>query len=97
LIAASFFGGRGFLCFGVPSRPRRRYDVCFISIVAKNAQRPPNSAGKIFLIESVDRTIRAERGGAMSADRFNVNYSFSKNWELLESKYVGTGHPDLTK
>ena len=53
--------------------------------------------GKIFLIESVDRTIRAERGGAMSADRFNVNYSFSKNWELLESKYVGTGHPDLTK
>jgi|TARA_B110000208_G_scaffold104808_1_gene130126 hypothetical protein len=33
----------------------------------------------------------------MSADRFNVNYSFSKNWELLESKYVGTGHPDLTK
>ena len=33
----------------------------------------------------------------MSADKFNVNFSFSRNWELLESKYVGTGHPDLTK
>lgn len=31
------------------------------------------------------------------ADRFNVNVSFSKNWEHLQSKFVGTGHPDTTK
>lgn len=30
-------------------------------------------------------------------DKHNVNVSFSRNWEHLESKYVGTGHPDTTK
>jgi hypothetical protein len=30
-------------------------------------------------------------------DRFNVNTSLSKNWEHLQNKYVGTGHPDLTR
>lgn len=32
-----------------------------------------------------------------SSDRFNVNVSFSKNWEHLQNKWVGTGHPDLPK
>ena len=31
------------------------------------------------------------------ADRFNVNVSFSKNWEHLQNKHVGTGHPDMAK
>ena len=31
------------------------------------------------------------------SDRFNVNISFSKNWEHLQNKYVGTGHPDMAK
>lgn len=31
------------------------------------------------------------------ADRFNVNVSLSKNWEHLQTKFVGTGHPDLTR
>ena len=30
-------------------------------------------------------------------DRFNVNVSMSKNWEHLANKFVGTGHPDLTR
>ncbi|EWM28223.1 hypothetical protein NSK_001628 [Nannochloropsis salina CCMP1776] len=29
----------------------------------------------------------------MAADRFNIN----RSWEHLQNKYVGTGHPDLTK
>jgi len=32
-----------------------------------------------------------------SGDRFNVNISFSKNWEHLQNKFVGTGHPDISK
>lgn len=32
-----------------------------------------------------------------SMDRFNVNVSFSKNWEHLQQKFVSTGHPDLSK
>ena len=32
-----------------------------------------------------------------STDRFNVNISFSKNWEHLQNKHVGTGHGDMTK
>jgi splicing factor 3B subunit 5 len=32
-----------------------------------------------------------------AADRFNVNTSLSKNWEHLQNKYVGTGHPDISK
>lgn len=32
-----------------------------------------------------------------TSDRFNVNQSFSTNWEHLYSKHVGTGHPDITK
>jgi hypothetical protein len=32
-----------------------------------------------------------------SSDRFNVNISFSKNWEHLQNKFVGTGHPDISK
>lgn len=32
-----------------------------------------------------------------TSDRFNVNLSMSKNWEHLQTKYVGTGHPDMTK
>ena len=30
-------------------------------------------------------------------DRSNVNQSFSKNWEHLQVKNVGTGHPDISK
>jgi splicing factor 3B subunit 5 len=30
-------------------------------------------------------------------DRFNVNVSLGKNWEHLQTKFVGTGHPDLTR
>lgn len=26
-----------------------------------------------------------------------MNVSLSKNWEHLQSKFVGTGHPDLTR
>ena len=26
-----------------------------------------------------------------------MNLSFSKNWEHLQNKFVGTGHPDITK
>jgi splicing factor 3B subunit 5 len=33
----------------------------------------------------------------MATDRFNVNIAFSKNWEHLQNKFVGTGHPDITK
>lgn len=29
----------------------------------------------------------------MAADRYN----FSKSWEYIQSKYVGTGHSDMTK
>lgn len=32
-----------------------------------------------------------------NTDRFNVNVSLGKNWEHLQTKFVGTGHPDLTK
>ena len=32
-----------------------------------------------------------------SADKFNVNVSLSRNWEHLQSKYVGTAHGDTTK
>eukprot|EP01138_Halocafeteria_seosinensis_P006638 gb/GECG01006786.1/.p1 GENE.gb/GECG01006786.1/~~gb/GECG01006786.1/.p1 ORF type:complete len:139 (+),score=32.80 gb/GECG01006786.1/:1-417(+) len=35
--------------------------------------------------------------GQASTDRFNVNISFSSNWEHLQNKFVGTGHPDITK
>lgn len=34
---------------------------------------------------------------AATGDRFNINLSLSKNWEHLQTKYVGTGHPDITK
>ena len=30
-------------------------------------------------------------------DKFNVNQSLSTNWEHLQNKHVGTGHPDITK
>ena len=30
-------------------------------------------------------------------DRFNVNISLSKNWEHLQNKFLGTGHPDMTR
>mmetsp|Transcript_17565 Transcript_17565/g.34543 ORF Transcript_17565/g.34543 Transcript_17565/m.34543 type:complete len:99 (+) Transcript_17565:110-406(+) len=33
----------------------------------------------------------------MSTDRFNVNVSLGKNWEHLQNRFVGTGHPDMTK
>lgn len=33
----------------------------------------------------------------MNLDRFNVNVSLSKNWDHLQSKFAGTGHPDTTK
>ena len=36
----------------------------------------------------------AGSGGGTGTDRFNVNVSFSKNWEHLKTKFVGTGHPD---
>jgi len=26
-----------------------------------------------------------------------VNVSFSKNWDHLKSKFVGTGHPETTR
>lgn len=31
------------------------------------------------------------------ADRYNVNLSLSKNWEHLQTKFVGTGHPDISR
>lgn len=53
------------------------------SLTNKRAPRiPPTSAATI--IQS-------------HADRFNVNVSFSKNWEHLQNKHVGTGHPDMAK
>lgn len=30
------------------------------------------------------------------ADR-SINLSFSRNWEHLQNKFVGTGHADITK
>ena len=33
----------------------------------------------------------------MAADRFNVNTSLSKNWEHVNAKFVGTGHPDISR
>jgi splicing factor 3B subunit 5 len=33
----------------------------------------------------------------MNTDRFNVNTSLSNNWEQLQAKHAGTGHPDTTK
>ena len=30
-------------------------------------------------------------------ERFNVNISLSKNWEHLQNKFLGTGHPDMTR
>lgn len=32
-----------------------------------------------------------------NTDRFNVNTSLSKNWEHLQNKFLGTGHPDITR
>lgn len=32
-----------------------------------------------------------------TTDRFNVNVSLSKNWDHLQNKFVGTGHPDITR
>jgi splicing factor 3B subunit 5 len=33
----------------------------------------------------------------MNTDRFNVNESLSNNWESLQAKHSGTGHPGTTK
>mmetsp|Transcript_1908 Transcript_1908/g.2461 ORF Transcript_1908/g.2461 Transcript_1908/m.2461 type:complete len:97 (-) Transcript_1908:1582-1872(-) len=33
----------------------------------------------------------------MATGRANVNVSLSRNWDHLQNKYVGTGHPDTTK
>ena len=33
----------------------------------------------------------------MATDRFNVNTSLSRNWEHVNAKFVGTGHPDITR
>jgi hypothetical protein len=30
-------------------------------------------------------------------DRFNVNTSLSKNWEHVNAKFVGSGHPDISR
>ena len=30
-------------------------------------------------------------------ERFNVNISLSKNWEHLQNKFLGTGHPDISR
>ena len=30
-------------------------------------------------------------------DRFNVNASLSSNWEFLQTRFAGTGHPDITR
>jgi splicing factor 3B subunit 5 len=30
-------------------------------------------------------------------DRFNVNTSLSRNWEHVNTKFVGTGHPDISR
>ena len=32
-----------------------------------------------------------------AADRFNVNTSLSRNWEHVNAKFTGTGHPDMTR
>jgi splicing factor 3B subunit 5 len=34
---------------------------------------------------------------APPTDRFNVNLSLSRNYEFLKSRYVGTGHPDISR
>ena len=31
------------------------------------------------------------------SDRFNVNTSLSRNWEHVNTKFVGTGHPDISR
>ena len=36
------------------------------------------------------------RAGLM-ADRFNVNTSLSRNWEHVNTKFTGTGNPDMTR
>jgi site-specific recombinase XerD len=32
-----------------------------------------------------------------TGERFNVNVSLSKNWEHLSNKFLGTGHPDISR
>jgi splicing factor 3B subunit 5 len=34
---------------------------------------------------------------AGGVDRFNVNASLSSNWEFLQTRFAGTGHPDITR
>jgi splicing factor 3B subunit 5 len=34
---------------------------------------------------------------AAPGERFNVNVSLSKNWEHLANKFLGTGHPDISR
>ena len=34
---------------------------------------------------------------AAGGERFNVNTSLSKNWEHLQNKFLGTGHPDISR
>ena len=36
-------------------------------------------------------------GSTGGSDRANVNLSFSRNWEHLASKFVGTGHPEISR
>jgi hypothetical protein len=34
---------------------------------------------------------------AGGVERFNVNASLSSNWEFLQTRFAGTGHPDITR
>jgi splicing factor 3B subunit 5 len=36
-------------------------------------------------------------GSTGGSDRANVNLSFSRNWEHLASKFVGTGNPEMSR
>lgn len=36
-------------------------------------------------------------GNTGGNDRANVNLSLSRNWEHLAARFVGTGHPEMTR
>ena len=55
-----------------------------------------------FIPKQSNTTTNTSISGALpiptpGTDRANVNISFGRNWELLQNRYVGTGHPDITK
>jgi hypothetical protein len=77
-----------------------QYIVCLLSLQKFGRKRRlvrPFSAA--LAVPLVPPTAQGVAAAAMAAeqDRFNVNISFSKNWDHLQTKNVGTGHPDITK